>query len=158
LQSFIEDYAKFARLPKPRFQRVGWSEFIHQLGRLVEFELAGELPDQPAEFDPVQMEQVLINLLKNSAESGSPPGDVQLRVLQNSREVLIAVEDRGSGMTPEQMQLALLPFYSTKRSGTGLGLPLCREIVEAHGGNFHLFSRSGGGVVATCRLPVNSGG
>lgn len=153
LQSFIEEYARFARLPKPRVQPVVWKEFIAQIHRLVDFQLADSLPDDPAEFDPVQMEQVLINLLKNAAESGSPPEAVQLRVLQNSREVLIAVEDRGSGMAAEQMQLALLPFYSTKRSGTGLGLPLCREIIEAHGGTFNLFNREGGGMAATCKLP-----
>jgi signal transduction histidine kinase len=57
-------------------------------------------------------------------------------------------------MAHEQMKLALLPFYSTKRGGTGLGLPLCREIIEAHGGSFNLFNREGGGMVATCKLPL----
>ncbi len=154
LQTFIEEYARFARLPKPRPQRVAWRPFINQIHRLVEFQLAGDLPADDAEFDPVQLEQVLINLLKNAAESGSPPGEIRLRVLQNTREVLIAVEDRGSGMAQEQMKLALLPFYSTKRGGTGLGLPLCREMIEAHGGTFNLFNREGGGMAATCKLPL----
>jgi len=153
LQTFIEEYARFARLPKPRLQRVNWQSFIDQIHRLVDFEMAEDLPAADAEFDPVQLEQVLINLFKNALESGSPTGEIRLRVLQNAREVLIAVEDRGSGMAHEQMKLALLPFYSTKRGGTGLGLPLCREIVEAHGGTFNLFNREGGGMVATCRLP-----
>ena len=154
LQSFIEEYARFARLPKPRPQPVVWEVFVAQIRRLVEFRLVGDLPLEPAAFDPVQMEQVLINLIKNAAESGSPPEEICLRVLQNAREVLIAVEDRGVGMAAEQLQLALLPFYSTKRSGTGLGLPLCREIIEAHGGSFKLFNREGGGMAATCKLPV----
>jgi nitrogen fixation/metabolism regulation signal transduction histidine kinase len=154
LQSFIAEYARFARLPKPRVQTVQWQLLVEQIRRLVDFQLAEPLPEQTAEFDPVQIEQVLINLIKNAAESGSTASDIQLRVLQNSREILMAVEDRGSGMAPEQMELALLPFYSTKRSGTGLGLPLCREIVEAHGGSFNLFSRQGGGVAAVCKLPV----
>jgi signal transduction histidine kinase len=76
--------------------------------------------------------------------------------MQNSAELLLAVEDRGSGMNPEQMQLALLPFYSTKRSGTGLGLPLCREIIEAHGGTLNLFNRQDGGMAATCKIPLGS--
>ena len=92
--------------------------------------------------------------MKNATESGSPAAEIRLRVIQNRKEMLIAVEDRGSGMTTEQMQLALLPFYSTKRSGTGLGLPLCREIVEAHGGSFNLFSRENGGTAAACKLPA----
>jgi len=154
LQAFIEAYARFARLPKPRPQKVAWKPFIDQIHRLVDFELAAPLPAGAAEFDPVQVEQVLINLFKNAVESGSAAGEIRLRVLQNAREVLIAVEDRGSGMAQEQMKLALLPFYSTKRGGTGLGLPLCREIIEAHGGTFNLFNREGGGMAATCKLPL----
>lgn len=154
LQSFIAEYARFARLPKPRVQTVQWNTLVDQLHRLIDFRLAEPLPEMTAELDPVQMEQVLINLIKNAVESGSASGDIQLRILQNTREILIAVEDRGSGMTPEQMEMALLPFYSTKRSGTGLGLPLCREIVEAHGGSFNLYNRKGGGVAAVCKLPV----
>jgi len=154
LHTFIEQYARFARLPSPRIEEVSWPGFIGQIRRLVEFELVGELPEMPVHIDPVQMEQVLINLLKNAAESGSPPEEIQLRILQNPQEVLIAVEDGGSGMSAEQLQLALLPFFSTKRRGTGLGLPLCREIVEAHGGRFHLFNREEGGMTAICKLPL----
>ncbi|MEJ8568504.1 sensor histidine kinase [Elongatibacter sediminis] len=153
LQTFIEEYAHFARLPHPRAEWVDWNPFVTSLESLAEFKLAENLPDDPGHFDPVQMEQVLLNLMKNAAESGSDSADIRLRVLQNETETLIAVEDRGDGMSTEQMQLALLPFYSTKRSGTGLGLPLCREIVEAHGGTFNLFARQDGGMAATCRLP-----
>jgi nitrogen fixation/metabolism regulation signal transduction histidine kinase len=156
LQTFIEQYARFARLPQPRLRTVSWPGFTEQIRRLVQFNLAGKLPTESAVFDPVQMEQVLINLLKNAHESGSEPGEVYLRILQNRQGVLMAVEDRGSGMEPEQMQLALLPFYSTKRKGTGLGLPLCREIVEAHGGTMQLFNRENGGLAAICKLPLNT--
>ncbi len=154
LQSFIEQYAQFSRLPRPRIEQVEWRQFIDSLRQLVAFELADDLPLTPAWFDAAQMEQVLINLLKNALEAGSPPEQVKLRVLQNSREVLIAVEDRGQGMNADQLQLALLPFYSTKRTGTGLGLPLCREIIEAHNGSLNLFNREGGGLAATCKLPL----
>jgi len=156
LQSFIEQYARFARLPQPRIQSNDWKQFVDSLHRLVKFQLAGELPEKPAAFDPAQMEQVLINLLKNARESGSSEDDIHLRILQNDKEVLIAVEDRGSGMISDQMQLALLPFYSTKRRGTGLGLPLCREIIEAHGGTFNLFNREGGGMAVTCKIPLST--
>jgi len=56
-------------------------------------------------------------------------------------------------MDEETLRKALLPFYSTKRTGSGLGLPLCREIVEAHGGKLSLQSEPGGGTVVTCWLP-----
>jgi nitrogen fixation/metabolism regulation signal transduction histidine kinase len=154
LQSFIEQYSRFARLPKPTVQTVGWKHFVDGLGRLCRFRLLGDLPATDATFDPVQMEQVMINLVKNAMESGSAPDEVCLRVLQNNEEILIAVEDRGTGLGSEQMKMALLPFYSTKREGTGLGLPLCREIVESHGGSFQLFNREHGGLSAVCKLPI----
>jgi len=56
-------------------------------------------------------------------------------------------------MDDETLRKALLPFYSTKKSGSGLGLPLCREIVEGHGGKLTLQSREGGGTIVTCWLP-----
>jgi signal transduction histidine kinase len=56
-------------------------------------------------------------------------------------------------MDEETMRQALLPFYSTKQTGSGLGLPLCREIIEAHGGKISLQPRAGGGTTVTCWLP-----
>jgi two-component system, NtrC family, nitrogen regulation sensor histidine kinase NtrY len=63
------------------------------------------------------------------------------------------VLDRGKGMDEETMKKALLPFYSSKQSGSGLGLPLCTEILAAHGGSLRLQRRPGGGTVVTCVLP-----
>ena len=65
----------------------------------------------------------------------------------------IVVADRGSGMSDTVLANALLPFYSTKRTGTGLGLPLCREVVEAHGGRLSLGNRDGGGLEVILGLP-----
>jgi len=66
----------------------------------------------------------------------------------------IDVFDRGSGMSEAVLTNALVPFYSTKRSGTGLGLALVREIAEAHGGRVLLANREGGGLVVTLLLPA----
>jgi signal transduction histidine kinase len=69
----------------------------------------------------------------------------------------IEVRDRGAGMSESVLMQALLPFYSTKRSGSGLGLALAREITEAHGGQIRLANRDGGGVVVTLILPLPGG-
>jgi signal transduction histidine kinase len=66
---------------------------------------------------------------------------------------LIQIADRGSGLTDNVLRDALLPFYSTKATGTGLGLTLCREIVEAHGGRLSIANRPGGGALVSVWLP-----
>ena len=69
------------------------------------------------------------------------------------RNSALIVEDRGQGMDDETLRHALLPFYSTKPGGTGLGLALAGEIIDAHGGNVRLARREGGGMVVTCWIP-----
>lgn len=152
LHDFIASYADFARLPAPRCAAVAWRPFIDGLRQHADFVLDGELPETPGWFDAAQVEQVLINLLKNAHESGSRAPDVALRIA-GAVEQRIAVVDRGPGMSEAVLAQALLPFYSTKRSGTGLGLALAREITEAHGGRIALANRDGGGLRVSLILP-----
>src|SRR5690606_34673913 len=107
-----------------------------------------------AYLDRIQMESALINLLKNAHESGSAPDAIELAVSQVDRSQRIEVRDRGCGMSEAVLAQALLPFYSTKRSGTGLGLALAREIAEAHGGHVRLANREGGGMTVILLLPL----
>jgi nitrogen fixation/metabolism regulation signal transduction histidine kinase len=153
LHSFIHGYAEFARLPQPRPERVAWSEFVDQLQRHYAFQLATPLPEHDGWFDRAQMEQALINLLKNAHESGGAPETVELALAERGEELRIEVRDRGHGMSETVLANALLPFYSTKRSGTGLGLALAREIAEAHGGRIAIGNRDGGGLNVALTLP-----
>jgi signal transduction histidine kinase len=98
----------------------------------------------------------LINLLKNARESGSAPDAIELALHTAARSFVIEVRDRGPGFTTAALENALVPFYSTKETGTGLGLTLCREIVEAHGGRLRIANREGGGAVVTLFLPDGS--
>jgi signal transduction histidine kinase len=140
-------------LPRPRPAAVSWAQFFGRLEGTLPFRLDGPLPQHPSSFDASQLEQVMINLLKNAAESGSPPGEITVAVRSAAPGVRLEVGDRGSGLAESTLRDALLPFYSTKPAGTGLGLTLCREIVEAHGGRLSLANRDGGGALVTVWLP-----
>jgi signal transduction histidine kinase len=154
LESFILGYARFAKLPSPRLEPCAWDGFVARLAAQVRFSVVGELPAEPSLLDPAQMEQALLNLLKNAHESGSAPNAVELHIRRAPDAVRIDVLDRGSGMNDAVLTNALVPFYSTKRSGTGLGLALAREIAEAHGGRILLANRDGGGLAVTLVLPL----
>jgi signal transduction histidine kinase len=159
LHGFLSGYASFAKLPAPRREAVDWAAFLQRLGTLAEFHVDGELPAAPGWFDAAQVEQALLNLIKNAHESGSAPDEIALRVGMAGGEQRIEVRDRGPGMSEAVLAQALLPFYSTKRAepgapgGTGLGLALVREIVEAHDGRVTLANRDGGGLCVAISLP-----
>jgi nitrogen fixation/metabolism regulation signal transduction histidine kinase len=154
LERFIEGYARFAKLPAPRIETVEWAPFVRALQVQVPFVIASDLPEASARIDPAQMEQALLNLLKNAHESGSAPEHVSLAVRFGGDATLLEVCDRGSGMSETVMANAIVPFYSTKRTGTGLGLALAREIVEAHGGRIAMHNREAGGLAVVLVLPV----
>ena len=154
LEGFIRDYARFAKLPAPRLEPVEWQRFIAQLHTQVDFVAELHPADGIARVDAAQLEQALINLLKNAHESGTEPSEVRLSVRRVGDGWRIDVLDRGSGMSEAVLANALLPFYSTKRHGTGLGLALAREIAEAHGGRIALLNRDGGGLCVSMVLPA----
>jgi nitrogen fixation/metabolism regulation signal transduction histidine kinase len=153
LRAFLEGYAEFARLPAPRRERFAWREFADDLRYLYPFQLLGN-PRGEAHVDRAQMQQALINLLRNAQESGSAPEEIAVEILTLNDGTQIRVFDRGSGMDDATRRQAILPFYSTKPSGTGLGLAICNEIVDAHGGRLSLHAREGGGTVVTVWMPA----
>lgn len=157
LKHFIDGYARIAKLPIPEKKIVDWSEFVKKLSIALEFSFDGELPVNPGYFDPIQIQQVITNLLKNAHESGSATDQICLTLAQNNQCSVLQVLDRGTGMSANIMENALLPFYTTKQSGSGIGLSLCREIVDAHGGHISLENRKGGGLCVKILLPNDFG-
>lgn len=152
LSDFVQGYGKFAKLPEPQVQANDWRELLSKLKPQWQFvDLSAS--KQTVYADPVQLEQLLINLLKNAHESGSNLGEIGIKLEQSESESSILVLDKGKGISDAVMASALIPFYSTKTTGTGLGLALCREITDAHHGHIGLFNRDGGGLAVRVVLP-----
>ena len=142
-------------------------ELRRQQVRLTPY-VAARLP--PLMVDPILIEQVLINLLKNAGEAiiqaGRPTGyrTVELRVAPAREEeqdvVLFSVRDSGKGVPPEMIERIYEAFYSTKSEGMGIGLKLCRSIVESHHGRIRVENIYNGDEVVGCCfsfwIPVNS--
>ena len=158
LEGFIRGYARFAKLPQPQLQTVAWNTFLGGLQQQIPFRMSPLPDDLCSRIDPAQFSQALLNLLKNaheaSADNGAADDAVELRMARLPHWLRIEVLDRGSGMNEAVLQNALMPFYSTKRNGTGLGLALTREIIEAHDGRISLQNRNDGGLCVSILLPM----
>lgn len=120
------------------------------------FEL--ELPDGelPTRGDRPRLLEALINLLTNAAQAGEEKATVRLTV--NGRAAVITVSDRGPGVPADQLEQIFEPFHTTRVRGTGLGLPIARRIVEAHGGTITVDNRPEGGARFTITLPLEGRG
>lgn len=154
LMLFLNGYARFARLPPPRKESVSWQELLEEVTEIAAVSVDDPLPQDNAWVDKAQLRQLLVNLIKNAVEASPEESKITLKVQPGADgSSYLQVLDRGHGMDEETIKQALLPFYSTKQTGSGLGLPLCREIVEAHGGKLSLQMRPGGGTAVICWLP-----
>ena len=93
-------------------------------------------------------------MLLNAADAMRRRGRIDVTVSTAGKQCRVAVADRGAGATPEVIEKMFQPFFTTKRKGTGLGLPTARRIVAAHGGSMEARPRPGGGLVMTVTLPM----
>ncbi len=153
LQRFLSEYAQLSRLPEPRPTEVQWAPLLQRLSQLYPEAQVGQPPSRPGWFDEVQVEQALINLLKNATEAGGSPRQVRLVMRRSGGWLELGVLDRGTGFSQEALQQGLLPFYSTKEKGSGIGLALSREVADGHGGSLRIKQREGGGSAVYLVLP-----
>jgi len=158
LARFLGAYAKLARLPRPVLAPVQVADWLHRGARLetrvpVIVETGPELTLQA---DSDQLEQVLINLLRNAADAmDSQPGQIVIRWRFERWQLVVDIEDDGPGLAATAN--LFVPFFTTKPGGSGIGLVLCRQIVEAHGGALSLTNReSARGCVARLQLPCHA--
>lgn len=157
LNRFMGAYTRLARLPRPSLQPVevaGWVERAARLERRLAVDVANG-PEVTIEADSDQLEQALINLVKNAVEASLETGGgvtMSWRVTDSMLEVL--VEDEGAGLSGTTN--LFVPFFTTKPGGSGIGLVLARQVVEAHGGMLSLENREPPpGCRACLRLPLH---
>lgn len=156
LQRFLGEYAALSRLPAPRPAEVAWAPLLGRIAEMFPDITCESPPASTAWFDELQVEQAAINLIKNALEAGGPASEVQLVIRERPDAVELGVADRGAGFSKEALQHGLLPFYSTKQGGNGVGLALCREVAEGHGGSLRIKAREGGGSAVYLVLPKPS--
>ncbi|OCQ22712.1 histidine kinase [Pseudoalteromonas luteoviolacea] len=151
LTEFVQGYGTFAKLPMPSLATIEIRPLLESIQLQWPSQIKCEV--ETVQADKGQLEQLIINLLKNAHESGSEVDAISLTVVATKGITKLLFEDGGQGMSETVLTSALVPFYSTKNSGTGLGLALCREIVEAHNGYINLSNRPSGGLCVEVGLP-----
>ena len=162
LMQFVQNYRKISGIGMPEIMKVGVGDLFDSLQKLLSTELKDLKVDinvscanETVSIDRSQIEQVLINLLKNAAESGGEKIELTAQLSSDNRWIVIAVKDDGEGIVPEAMERLFTPFFTTKPGGQGIGLAVCRQIVSKHGGTISAKSMPDvNGSVFTVRLPL----
>ena len=164
IADIVQDLLNFSRTPTDRPQSLNLNERIHSSLRLshrlltdrridLHLDLCEELPSVLG--DPVEFEQVLINLLNNAVEAMADGGELHLASYAEAGQVVISLRDTGEGIEAEDLGSIFDPFFTTKNfgEGTGLGLSISYGIVQKMGGSIEVESELGSGAVFHIRLP-----
>ncbi|MDD2735103.1 MAG: HAMP domain-containing sensor histidine kinase [Desulfuromonadaceae bacterium] len=106
-------------------------------------------------IDRFHIERALVNLIDNSIDASHQGGQVIISAKMSRKELVVSIADRGSGMNRETLEHVFELFYTTKTSGTGLGMPIVKKIIEEHGGKLAITSKKGVGTEATVHLPTS---
>jgi len=172
LNKSVEDILHYSRPSHPRLSSVCLDDVVKPVLSLVEGEahktgvdLIMESPNGAASpvvrVDPQQIQQVLVNLVLNAIHATPAGGRIWIRLAAadpaHGGKVVLEVEDTGKGMTEEEAENAFQPFFSTKAQGTGLGLPIAKQIVEQHQGRLLVTSAPGHGTRVRLELPAGEG-
>jgi len=158
MMQFVNAYRDFTTLPKPVFANLNAGELLQEVIQLLQTDLTRsgvlwKLSVKPETLtikaDAGQIQQVLINLIKNASESFSQQTDrlITLSAYQNDNLAIIEVQDNGDGIEPEAIDNIFIPFYTTKKTGSGIGLSLSRQILQQHNGQLNVVSEVGKGTV-----------
>lgn len=159
LLNFIENYRRLTRIPTPIFAEVSVSDLFNDLKKLFSnTNIIFELFDKKALLwvDRTLIEQVLINLIKNALDACNKVDNICVKVGFSSTcgHQRLIVGDNGEGIFPEVMDKIFIPFFTTKNSGSGIGLSLCKQIINLHGGTIAVNSELGKGSCFTLIFPI----
>jgi two-component system nitrogen regulation sensor histidine kinase NtrY len=158
LRDFVNSYKQIARLPEPKKQASSILTLVNKVIPLYRDKQVSVASSQDSQLfiDPVQLEQVLINLIKNAVESvqnSQQAGKVVISWQQQDKTLTLTVADEGTGIS--NTDNLFVPFYTTKKQGSGIGLVLSRQILEVHGGQLTLSNRPDRrGCLAVIELPL----
>lgn len=161
LLGFVENYRRLTRIPEPVCTQVPARELFADLKKLFPAEIYHfRQPNVSLTLwiDRTQIEQVLINLLKNAREACFRKSDAQIEIelTQTAEGSILTVSDNGEGILPDVIDKIFVPFFTTKPSGSGIGLSLCKQIMNLHGGTISVRSEKGAGSCFTLVFPVLS--
>jgi nitrogen fixation/metabolism regulation signal transduction histidine kinase len=156
LARFIESYSKLARLPPPRFETLNIGRLVERVATLetrLPVKIVGG-PQTVVRGDRAQVEQLLINLIRNAVDASlETKGNVEVGWSHHNGQLVVCVKDEGLGLA--NTSNLFVPFFTTKASGSGIGLVLSRQIAEAHGGTLTLENCNGkNGCEARLTLPL----
>ena len=162
LDSIVTQFLRAIRPTKPQLKRENINALIDESVRFfapeiqdrditVEQELRSDLP--PIDVDRDQMKQAFYNIIKNSFEAMKRHGVMRIRTDMDDAHVIVSFTDSGGGMSAETLSRVFEPYFTTKTSGSGLGLLIVRRIVREHGGELSIESDEGKGLTLTIRLP-----
>lgn len=162
LDFIVKQFLSAIRPTTPQLELTDIAELIHETMRVIGPELADRRIETivelesvpPLELDPGQMKQAFYNLAKNAAQAMGTGGNLTVRCERRDDEVAVSFADTGEGISPEAMSNVFQPYYTTKKSGTGLGLLIVRRIVREHGGEIGIESELGRGTTTTVHLPI----
>jgi len=155
LLHFVESYRKLSRIPQPDFQMIAVQDLLKRVCQLVEHQANGKKISVSSSVKPANLkvaadqeliEQVLLNLMRNAFDALSGQSDPTVALmaeLDNKSRVIIKVIDNGSGIVPEALEKIFIPFFTTKKTGSGIGLSLSRQIMRQHGGSLSVISNPG---------------
>ncbi len=163
LIKFIDAYREYTSLPNPKIKMVRLKDLIEKVAMLmrqemkkynINFKHECSTEYLTIQADEEMIEQVLINLLKNAAEAASNTRDPQIELVgkYHGSQIKIEVTDNGTGIIPEAMENIFVPFYTTKKSGSGIGLSLSRQIMQLHNGTLTVESEPSVKTVFTLRF------